>query len=301
MNLLIPYIQLLNHNDPLLDEFTYGDVGSRGKKLRNSLNKEDYVFFHTTINNRKYITAYYVVDRVIKTQQAAKDIRINNKYKNPHIVRVNKNEDNFEDDYILFGDPILSKVLDRPLLFDRSLAFKLSLNIHFLPNKSEAQSIGSATRAWRELTNNDAKIILNEISLMERESINVKSILSTDEIVELLERDIESFIEKNPKLFVNKIVSVRRQVDTPAGRIDLIFEDNKNNIIIIEIKLNKIGNEAVNQLRRYINWASKKTNKKVSGIIICSGVMSAFQNDLQKLKSIKIFCYGWQLKVYKWN
>jgi len=301
MNLLIPYVQLLNHNDPLLDEFTYGDVGSRGRKLRNSLNKEDYVFFHTTINNRKYITAYYVVDRVIKTQQAAKDIRINNKYKNPHIVRVNKNEDNFEDDYILFGDPILSKVLDRPLLFDRSLAFKLSLNIHFPPNKSEAQSIGSATRAWRELTNNDAKIILNEISLMERESIDVKSILSTDEIVELLERDIEYFIEKNPKLFVNKIVSVRRQVDTPAGRIDLIFEDNKNNIIIIEIKLNKIGNEAVNQLRRYINWASKKTNKKVSGIIICNGVMSAFQNDLQKLKSIKIFCYGWQLKVYKWN
>ncbi len=301
MNLLIPYVQLLNHNDPLLDEFTYGDVGSRGKKLKNSLNREDYVFFHTTINNRKYITAYYVVDRVIKTQQAVKDIRINNKYKNPHIVRVNKNEDNFEDDYILFGDPILSKVLDRPLLFDRSLASKLSLNINFPPDKSEAQSIGSATRAWRELANNDAKIILNEISLMERESIDVKSILSTDEIVELLERDIESFIEKNPKLFINKIVSVRRQVDTPAGRIDLIFEDNKNNIIIIEIKLNKIGNEAVNQLRRYINWVSKETNKKVSGIIICSGVMPAFQNDLQKLKSIKIFCYGWQLKVYKWN
>jgi hypothetical protein len=42
MNLLIPYVYLYGHNDPLFEEFTYGDVKTRARKLRNSLKKGDY-------------------------------------------------------------------------------------------------------------------------------------------------------------------------------------------------------------------------------------------------------------------
>jgi hypothetical protein len=62
MNLLIPYVYLYGHNDPLFEEFTYGDVKTRARKLRNKLKKGDYVFFHTSMGGKKYITAYYVVD-----------------------------------------------------------------------------------------------------------------------------------------------------------------------------------------------------------------------------------------------
>ena len=73
MNLLIPYVHLYDHPDPLFKEFTYGDVGTRARKLKKDLKNGDYVFFHTSIGGRKYITAYYVVDRVLNTAEAVKD------------------------------------------------------------------------------------------------------------------------------------------------------------------------------------------------------------------------------------
>jgi hypothetical protein len=51
----------------------------------------------------------------------------------------------------------------------------------------------------------------------------------------------------------------------------------------------------------YMNWVRKETSREVAGAVVCKGVMPAFQEDLKKLKDIKILCYGWQLKVYPWG
>jgi len=294
-------VYLYDHPDPLFEEFTYGDVGARARKLKN-LKKGDYVFFHTSIGGKKYITAYYVVDRVLDTAEAIKDRNIVAKYKNPHILEFLSGERTDEDDdVIIFGDPITSRVLDRPLLFDKALAEKLSLNIKFPKGRTETQAIGSATRAWRELTDKDVEVILEAIKSSEEEGIGTETILSTDEVTEIIEKDIERFIEKNPSLIGENLKLKRRQLGTPVGRIDLLFEDEKGNLVVVELKLNKIGREAINQLRRYMNWIKKETKREVTGIIVCKGVMPAFKEDLKKLKDIKIFCYGWQLKVYPWD
>ena len=123
MNLLIPYIHLYNHPDPLLDEYTYGDAGLRGMKLKR-LKKGDYLFFHTSTRGKKYITAYYVVDRIIDTANAVKDLNIMNKFKNPHLKEyLDPKYKKAENDCIVFGDPILSRKLDKPLLFNKSRLF----------------------------------------------------------------------------------------------------------------------------------------------------------------------------------
>lgn len=57
MNILIPYVPIYDHEDPNLEEFTYGNVGSRARKMKNILKIGDYIFFHTTINGKRYITA----------------------------------------------------------------------------------------------------------------------------------------------------------------------------------------------------------------------------------------------------
>ena len=56
MHLLIPYVNLYNHPDPLFDEYTYGEGDSRAKKLKNDVKKGDYVFFHTSKRGKKYGT-----------------------------------------------------------------------------------------------------------------------------------------------------------------------------------------------------------------------------------------------------
>jgi hypothetical protein len=159
VNLVIPYVRLPNHPDPLLNEFTYGDVEARANKLEWDLKKGDYVFFHTTTGGRHFITAYYVVERVLDTMEAAEDKLVVAKYKNPHNSEF-INGERPGDDALLFGDPILSRKLTRPLPFNRRLAERLSLRIRFARERSELSCIASATRQWRELTQEDVKMLL---------------------------------------------------------------------------------------------------------------------------------------------
>ena len=275
---------------------------ARARRLRNDLRKGDYVFFHTSTGGKKYITAYYVVDRVLDTAEAIRDRNIVAKYMNPHILEFLSGERTGEDDdVVIFGDPITSRVLDKPLLFDKALAKRLSLSIRFPKGKTETQAIGSATRSQRELTDRDIDVLLEAIKSSEEEWVGIETILSTDEVTEIIEKDIERFIEKTPSLIGESLTLMGRQLYTPVGRIDLLFEDRKGNPTIVELKLDRIGRDVIRQLRRYMNWARKETRRKVAGAVVCKGVMPAFQEDLKKLKDIKILCYGWKLEVYPWR
>lgn len=302
MHLLVPFVNLYNHPDPLFEEYTYGESGARAIKLKKNVKKGDFVFFHTSKRGQKYIAAYYIADRVLDTAVAIKDMNIDSKYNNPHLSgmktgRIPKNSDNV----ILFGDPILSRALDWPLPFDMKLAKKLSLNIKFPANRTETQAIGSATRNWRELTDKDVKILQKEISKLDKKGLHTKKLLSSEEVSNIVEKHLEDIISDNPRLIDKSMKLEKRQLVTDDGRIDLLLEGADGNKIVVEIKLHKIGRGAVEQTRNYMKWLKKKTNKKVSGIIVCEGVMPAFKEDIKKLKDIKVLCYGWQLQTQHWN
>lgn len=301
MNLLIPYIYLINHLDPKFDEYTYGDSGSRGKKLE-KCRQGEHVFFHHSAGGRKFITAYYVVDRVLDLVDICSDPHLTSKYKNPHITEfLEKRKKKAHDDVVLFGDPILSRELRRPLLFDRRLARRLSLNIGFSKSRSESQAIGSATRTWRTLTEDDVEILLSEIELAEKESQPPQEMLSTNEVQELLERDLENLIAKNPGLIGKGLKLKDRQFPTPSGRIDLVFEDSKEHIVIVELKLGRIGRGAVSQVKGYMGCVKKEQKRGVRGIIVCQGVLPTFDQEFRNLKGVRIFCYGWKPSIAPWN
>jgi|GEM_PF-544454 len=301
MNLLIPYVPLYNHPDPLFDEFTYGDVQGRARKLKNDVEKGDYLFFHTSTGGHKYITAYYVVDRVLDTCTAAMNPNIVTKYKNPHIREYLAGKSDRLNDVLLFGDPIESRILERPLLFNRSLAAELSLNIQFPAGKTETQVIGSATRSWRQLPDADVSNLLRLITETERSSLSADTVLSTDEVAEIIEKDLEKYIESNPGFIGRGFHVTGRQVITPVGRIDLLLEDTTETLVVVELKLNMIGRDAVSQLRRYMDWLKNESGKPVAGVIVCKGIMPAFADDLGQMKNIRILCYGWQLRVQPWT
>ncbi|RME71443.1 MAG: DUF91 domain-containing protein [Chloroflexi bacterium] len=299
MHLLIPYIHL-NPPDPLFDEFTYGDRGARGKKLKSQVNKGDYIFFHTSRNGKRYITAYYVVDRVLYVSEAAEDDNICLKYKNHHIHDyLRKKAPATGDDVIVFGDPITSYILERPLLFDKNLVNKLSLKINFLPNLTQNQSIASATRAWRELTDEDVEQLKESIKELIASKAPPNILRSTEEVAETLEKDIEDIIAVNPDKIGTGLKLSARQLPIASGRIDLLFENAQGHLVVVEVKLHKIGREALRQVQRYVKELKQK-NKNVKGVLVCSGVMPAYENELRKQNDIKILTYGWELKIQKW-
>lgn len=297
-NLLVPYVTRSDHHDPVLDEFTYGDVGRRAKKLKTDLKKGDKIFLHTTIRGHKYITAYYVVDRVMETSEAANNPMILKKYKNPHILEYIDGKRRSGEDVIVFGDPILSKKLDPPLRFNRTLAEKMSLNIPFKQLTTDLQDIGSATRAWRSLTAEDVNTIFEEIERVEEEATDTDTVLSTDEVLDIREVDLENFVVKNPGYFGSELTFIGRQRDTKEGRLDLLFKDASDNLVVVELKLNEVGRRAINQLRRYMRQVEKDYNKRVRGILLCKDVLPTYVDEFRRLKDIKIFHYGWKFSVY---
>lgn len=301
MHLLIPYIRLLGHPDPVFEEFTYGDSSQRAHKLKWGVKRGDYIFFHTTRQGKKLITAYYIVDQVLDTVIACKDKAIVAKYHNPHITEclAGKRPKNGEDDVLVFGDPITSHVLQKPLPFDRHLAERLSLNIKFPPNKPETQVLGSATRAWRELTDRDVEVLLDAI-ITEQKRVRQLRLLSSEEVGETLERDIEQYIAHNPGLLGEGLKLSNQQQWIGEGRLDLLLEDSRGNWLVVEIKYGRIGRDALQQARAYVNDLRKETDRKVSGAIVCAGIMPAYEDDLKKQKDIQIFVYGWDLRIEKW-
>jgi hypothetical protein len=162
----------------MFNEFTYGDHGVRGRKLKSELGKGDYIFFHTSKGGKKYITAYYVVDRVLDVIEACQEQAICVKYRNHHILDYLTGNHSANDDVIVFGDPITSYTLEKPLLVDKKLVQRLSLDVKFSNNMTEAQAIVSATRQWRPLTEVDKTILLDEIGII-RNQPRTKMLRST--------------------------------------------------------------------------------------------------------------------------
>jgi hypothetical protein len=302
MNLLVTYNRALEPDDPKFEEFTYGDWGKRGRELNKKISKGDYVFFHTNIAGRKAITAYYIVDRVMKVEDVAKDKELTTKFKNPHLKRYLKERTPKDNDVIVFGDPITSRVLRKPVFLDRELVSKLSLSIKFPKGRTETQAIGAATRAFRKLTSSDIGLLLRRIEKA-GERFDTGTLASTEEVTEIIEKDVENLLASNPRI-VTEALSIKsgtrilkRQRSTEVGRPDLIIEFEDNSLAIIEIKLGKAGRDALNQIKRYVKEIRSKHKGNVKGILVCSGVMPAFEEVFAKQKDISILLYGWKIAV----
>ena len=223
------------------------------------------------------------------------------KYQNPHLIEYLNGERREFEDAVLFGDPILSKKLPHPLPFDRYLAEKLSLGIPFYDERTENQCVGSATRQWRVLENGAVQLLLEEIKNHEQKSLSLDIVLSTDEIQEIREVDLENFIVEKNTIIDPNLEFVGRQIETATGRIDLLFRNTNKEFVIVELKIGNIGREAITQLRSYIHELKDETGQGVTGIVVCKGVLPTFEEEFGKLKDIRILRYGWRFCVQPMN
>jgi len=279
---LWPYVYWPAHPDPLFEEFTYGDIGARGRKLKTTLNAGDFIFFWTNIAGRQYITAYYVVSEVVDTKTARQDKLIRKVFKNPHFTR----KEIYEDDVVVFGDPEKSRKLGIPLLFDKRLADKLSLEICFSSSRTEAQNIGSACRQPRKLTEKDVKVLLDEIE------DNVTKGKFPLAIPDWHEKEIESVLTRNPELLEKGYKIVKRKIDTGHGEIDLLFEDQEGNFIVTEVKEGVASEKTLAQVLDYKSWLEEKhPDKKIKATIVCATPHPRLQRVAKEL-NVLIYVYG---------
>lgn len=282
---LIPYIDPMKiggHEDPILEEFTYGDINRRGKILRDKVKNGDFLFFHTNRKGRHVITAYYFVEKVMPTEYTKNDKYIISKYRNPHLSR----EELYNYDTVVFGNPIYSKILRHSFITDMEVLNKLS---------SKPKSI---YRPW--LGNEDVNFLLDEINKFEKQSFLKDTFLSSNEVEQLQEEDIEGFIESNPQTVEKNLSTFKRQYVLKSGeRVDLLLKD-KDVLVVVEIKRGSIGRDTYNQIRRYQKEVENEFKCKVGGVIICSDILPAFEDFfMKKIEKcdLKVYFYSWKFNL----
>lgn len=128
------------HVDPNFTQLIYGNNEKNGTIFRNNVSLGSYVFFNTRIGDKRYITAYFYVEKILR--------------KGEHDLEIAALTcDAKDDDVIMIGSRTLSKVLTIPLLLDKELMMKI---ISFgadeqyfkkkdLFNRSELQAISDIT------------------------------------------------------------------------------------------------------------------------------------------------------------
>lgn len=101
------------HVDPDFTQLVYGNSGKNGDIIKRHIVPGSYIFFNANIEQKRFITAYFEIEKVlVKGQQ---DSEIN-------ALKC----DARSDEVVVIGDRNRSKILTAPLLFDRKLIGKLT-------------------------------------------------------------------------------------------------------------------------------------------------------------------------------
>lgn len=112
--------------------------------------------------------------------------------------------------------------------------------------------------------------------------------------IQCAEKDIEEYLSKNCKKHL-KLRFVSRQIETPAGIIDMLAYDQDNGIwYVIEIKKGCIDSHCLAQILRYSNYMNAKYSKLGKRAFLPLMIGDNLSTDLR----MSVFTYkgGWHGK-----
>ncbi|MFJ7678277.1 hypothetical protein ACIQXQ_09450 [Peribacillus sp. NPDC097198] len=101
------------HVDPNFTQIVYGNSNKNGNSIRNNLDIGSFIFFNARIDNKRYITAYFYVEKILIKGENDQEIdSLNCSAK--------------EDEVIIIGSRLHSKVLTIPLVLNKDLMEKIT-------------------------------------------------------------------------------------------------------------------------------------------------------------------------------
>lgn len=99
------------------------------------------------------------------------------------------------------------------------------------------------------------------------------------------ELDMQKALLLAPELFEEGFKPISAEKDVgESGFIDILGEDSEGNLVVIEIKRNPAGKDAVTQLERYVKALREKTGKPVRGVIVAPDIRREAHSLLAALK-----------------
>jgi hypothetical protein len=144
------------HVDPNFTQLVYGNSGRNGDFIKKHIQPGSYIFFNARIGDKRYITAYFYVEKILI--KGVNDCEINA-----------LNCDAKDDEVIIIGSRAFSKILTIPLVLDKALIMKLkhcNADEEFFRRKeacgfSELKAISDATLNPRLITEEEKEMLID--------------------------------------------------------------------------------------------------------------------------------------------
>jgi RecB family endonuclease NucS len=165
------------------------------------------------------------------------------------------------------GDRIVLLKPDGSLLIHESSKVE---PLNWQPPKSTAlfNCIEDRLRIESHRYNPREEVIIDFIDI---EFIKACNITSSKLFIIGRESDIVNFITLNPSSIIDASTIVGTDIPTPYGKIDVLLKDEKENLIVVEVKNEKAGTAAVLQLKRYLEYyISRGFNAK--GVLVAPSI-----------------------------
>ena len=111
-----------------------------------------------------------------------------------------------------------------------------------------------------------------------------------------LERDLQKAIRLNINMLESglKIIDNGKERVTEAGRIDITAKDDKNRIVIIELKAIDAKPEVIAQTLSYMQAVQTEEKGEVRGIIVASDFSNRVKLAARQIENIKLVKYSFQ-------
>jgi len=106
-----------------------------------------------------------------------------------------------------------------------------------------------------------------------------------------LEKDLRDHLAGNPTKIEKGLKLVGKEYPTDVGKIDILCEDRKGNLVVIETKKGRESDKVVGQVLRYMGWLKKEKGKNVRGIIITAEPDEKLDYAILPLPAVNIKYY----------
>ncbi len=105
----------------------------------------------------------------------------------------------------------------------------------------------------------------------------------------LAERNLEDFIVHQLEAIEPGLRLEKRQLSTPAGRLDLLCRDGKGNYVVVELKRTQGTDQVVGQVLRYMGWLKEAHGTdKVRGIVVVAKKDQALSYALMAVPNVQV-------------
>lgn len=144
------------HVDPNFTQLVYGNSRKNGDIIKKHIIPGSYIFFNANIEQKRFITAYFEVEKILIRGQ--------------HDSEINALKcDAKVDEVVVIGDRNHSKILTAPLLLDRALMGKLTsyrADDAYFDGKlatgcSELEAIKDKTLNPKVITEQEKELLIN--------------------------------------------------------------------------------------------------------------------------------------------